>query len=162
MYNDKQLVRITVFILLVGIVLVYAVFFNTKQESLITQATHVVQSRFSTGDDASDEMMTGVATLTGDFPTGGDSAAILSDENTGNTVVFSGLHELFGNNSSEYLGTGMQVFPGTSLFQGNIDVLKTLGINYEYVLKDSTYSIYYVYIGRDKTYNLASIAEEFG
>lgn len=51
---------------------------------------------------------------------------------------------------------------GTSLFEGSIDVLKTLGINYGYVLKDSQYNIYYVYIGRDKTYDLPSIAKEFG
>ncbi|MBP6911214.1 hypothetical protein KBC03_06585 [Patescibacteria group bacterium] len=51
---------------------------------------------------------------------------------------------------------------GSSLFQGSIDILKTIGIDYQYVLKDGTYNIYYVYIGRDKVYNLREIAQEFG
>ncbi len=80
---------------------------------------------------------------------------------TGSSLSFSGLDALFGNNQ-EYLGTGIQMLPDTSLFQGNIDILKTLGINYEYVLKDGKYNIYYAFIGRNKTYNLPDIAKEFG
>lgn len=75
--------------------------------------------------------------------------------------MFSGLNELFGDDSS-YLDGNVRTLSGTTLFQGSIDVLKTLGINYEYVLKDGTYNIFYVYIGRDKTYNLRDIAKEFG
>ena len=69
MYNDKQLVRITVFILLVGIVLVYAVFFNTQGDSLATQAAHVIQKRLSSDDTTTsgNTLSTGLAVLTGDI-----------------------------------------------------------------------------------------------
>lgn len=43
-----------------------------------------------------------------------------------------------------------------------MDILRTLGIGYEYILKDDLYNIYYVYVGRDKEYNLPRIAKEFG
>lgn len=43
MHKDKQLVRITVFVLLVGIVLVYAVFFNIRGEDLYAQASRLLQ-----------------------------------------------------------------------------------------------------------------------
>lgn len=96
---------------------------------------------------------------TGESQTGAEDRLV---ENTGTTVVFSGLSQLFGDDAEVYMGTGIAMLSGTSLFQGSIDVLKTLGINYEYVLKDGQYNMYYVYIGENKNYNLREIAQEFG
>lgn len=155
MYNDKQLVRITVMILLIGIVLVYAVFFNLKGEELKGGAVQAVQHFF---DPSSSEQ---VSYSSGDRIMNNETSGnVLAD--TGNTVSFSGLEQLFGS-SSEYLGTGRRIFSGTALYQGSIDILNILGINHEYVLKDSAYpSLFYVYIGRDTSYNLRQIAKEFG
>lgn len=158
--NDKQLVRITMFVLLVGIVLVYAVFFNTQGESLAAQATVAIHQLFSSDGEtgaahtliATGKAMTGVAETIEQKP----------EENTGTTVVFSGLNQLFGDDSTEYMSTGVQILSGTDLFQGSMDILKTIGMNYEYILKDQKYAIYYVYIGRDKSYNFSDIAREFG
>lgn len=54
MYNDKQLVRITMFVLLVGIVLVYAVFFNIHGESLSASAQNVMH-KWSSGEERQQE-----------------------------------------------------------------------------------------------------------
>lgn len=156
MYNEKQLVRITVFVLLVGIVLVYAVFFNLKGDHLKTGTIQAVQHFLS---PSSDEGNT-AGTLSGSVAT--SQSGQTTDETTGSTISFSGLEELFGS-QSEYMGTGRHMLSGTSLYQGRIDVLQTLGINHEYILKDGTYpNLFYAYIGRDTSYNLRQIAQEFG
>ncbi len=165
MHKDKQLVRITVFVLLVGIVLVYAVFFNIQGKDLYAQASRVLQLAATEksedrGDDEQKERSDNeLATVTGLVDTEDDETP--RDDATGNTVVFSGLSELFGDDVG-YLDGEIRMLSGTTLFDGSIDVLRTLGINYEYILKDNEYNIYYVYIGRDKTYNLREIAREFG
>lgn len=143
------------FVLLVSVVLVYAVFFNIRGESLYVEATSALQA-IRTGESPEKDNKN-TAQLTG-MESSGASA---SDSTTGVTMVFSGLDQLFGD-EKDYLGTGVVLLSGTSLFEGNIDVLSTLGINYEYVLKDGQYNIYYVYIGANKTYNLPAIAREFG
>ena len=52
MSKDKQLVRITMFVLLVGIVLVYAVFFNIHGDSLSASASTTLQKRMSGAADS--------------------------------------------------------------------------------------------------------------
>lgn len=168
MYNDKQLVRITMFVLLVGIVLVYAVFFNTKWDAIAQGAKAALQALSSNeslqkwlGDEEANTLFSGENTaVTGTTsPTGGNATI---PENTGTVVVFSGLDKLFGD-ETDYLGTGVTILSGTTLFQGNIDVLRTLGVNYQYALKDDTYTnLYYVYIGSEKNYDFKDIAQEFG
>ncbi len=159
------------FVLLVGIVLVYAVFFNTKGESLAQEASSALQYFVSLTDNGTgaqeedDENIAQYSAFTGDEVSTGviqTGEQEKPTENTGTTLVFSGLSQLFGDDTEVYMGTGVTMLSGTSLFQGSIDVLKTLGINYEYVLKDNQYNIYYVYIGGNKNYNLREIAQEFG
>lgn len=152
MYRDKQLVRITVFVLLVGIVLVYAVFFNVHGDTLISDASGAIHN-LTSGEENS-------TSLSGSAQTG-TAQVQMEEETTGTTMGFSGLEALFGSDQ-EYLGTGIKILSGSTIFQGSIDILRTIGVDYEYVLKDGKYNIYYVYIGRDKTYNLPSIAAEFG
>lgn len=69
MSKDKQLVRITMFVLLVGIVLVYAVFFNIHGESLSASASTTLQKRMHGADKKDNESSKGstgdIAQVTG-------------------------------------------------------------------------------------------------
>lgn len=47
--------------------------------------------------------------------------------------------------------TGQRMLSWTALYYGTLDILKTLWIRYEYILKDKSYNIYYVYIGKKGT-----------
>lgn|GEM_PF-5233698 len=88
MYRDKQLVRITLFVLLVGIVLVYAVFFNIHGESLSIGAAHTLQQRRDNAqhDDAPEATSGDIAQVTGMQQQTGE---IVADETTGTALVFS-------------------------------------------------------------------------
>ena len=163
MYKDKQLVRITMFVLLVSIVLVYAVFFNIQGDKLYAEATNTLQKWMENSEEEQQNDTTTETETTGEVSafTGSEDGVSKNNGITGSALVFSGLSELFGDDTS-YLEGEVKMLSGTSLFQGSIDILKTLGINYEYVLKDGIYNIFYVYIGSNKNYNLRQIASEFG
>ena len=47
--------------------------------------------------------------------------------------------------------TGQRILSWTALYYGSLDILKTLWIRYEYILKDKSYNIYYVYVGKKGT-----------
>ena len=60
----------------------------------------------------------------------------------------------------EILGTGKsQILSGTELYYWSLDIFKSLGIRYEYILKDATYDIFYAYIGSGKTYNITDLVK---
>jgi hypothetical protein len=58
--------------------------------------------------------------------------------------------------------SGSTTLTGAELYYGSLDVFKTLGLRYEYILKDSIYDIFYVYLGKNKTYDLKELIEWLG
>ncbi|MBP6911215.1 hypothetical protein KBC03_06590 [Patescibacteria group bacterium] len=100
MYKDKQLVRITIFVLLVGIVLVYAVFFNVHGDRLITDASGAIQQIVKSKNNPTEATSSSGDSLSGAHQTG--TVQVQVEETTGVTMGFSGLAALFGNDQ-EYL-----------------------------------------------------------
>jgi hypothetical protein len=54
------------------------------------------------------------------------------------------------------------VLSGTQLYYGSLDLLKNLGIRYEYILKDGKYDIFYAYIGKNTSYSIPALVNALG
>jgi hypothetical protein len=78
-----------------------------------------------------------------------DTGALVDSED-------SFLNDVLSANSSG------KMLSGATLYYGSLDVLKTLGIRYEYILKDSLYDIFYVYVGKNPSYELKPLIESIG
>ncbi len=152
--KDHRLVRIALFLFLVAVSLIYAVFVQVREDEIRKDVMTIVQSAglFSGATMAPEVTAGSVETweqiLSGDEVDPIDTGFLLDDQDS------------FLN---EVLWTWVTtILSGTELYYGSLDIFKTLGIRYEYILKDSLYDIFYVYIGKNTSYNLQDIAKELG
>jgi hypothetical protein len=149
--KDHRLVRIALFLFFVATSLVYAVFIQIRSDDIRKDVVTIVQKYWLVDVIASTwNGLTGVVWtwlwgfLSGEQPSIDDWLTV--DE--------------WWTFFDEILGTGKtQILSGTELYYGSIDVFKTIGIRYEYILKDKTYDIFYAYIGSGKTYDVSQLVK---
>ena len=147
--QDHRLVRIALFLFFVAISLVYAVFVQVRGEDVRDDVTKIVTSVgiFSGSISAS--------TSTWDALSWDTYTLSVPENQTDETLTLDNEDDSFLN---EVLWWWVyNIMSWTKLYYGSLDIFKTLGIRYEYILKDNLYDIFYVYIGKWKTYNLSDL-----
>lgn len=151
--KDHRLVRIALFLLFVAISLVYAVFVQVRGDQVRQDIAKIVTSAWIltwTVDWTGEVLSWAVSSWTWTI----DDIDLLDDTRTLDAQD-SFLDEVLWTWTS-------QILSGTKLYYGSLDIFKTLGIRYEYILKDNIYDIFYVYIGKWKTYDLQDLARSLG
>lgn len=145
--KENRLVRIALFLLLVAFSLIYALYFMVQEEG--------VKGNFQTIFTHWWLVDTGSippATLSWHIQTTGQVDILSWDDEpiqTGN-----GLATVDNETPDSFINavlattSGSRVLSGTKIYYGTLDILRTLSVRYEYILKDSQYDIFYVYIGK--------------
>lgn len=151
--KDHRLVRIALFLFLVAISLVYAVFVQVRSEDIHKDLVTLVQRYWLSSVPVTQQATGAVQTWSLSWDILSWTAQIDDDMTLDDDTSFL----------DEVLGTWKTVIlSGTELYYWSIDIFKTLGIRYEYILKDNTYDIFYAYIGSGKTYNVSDIVKWLG
>ena len=154
--KDHRLVQSALFLVFVAATLIYAVFVEIKHEVVRDDLIKIAQHYGLTSVPVP-IVSTGITTaLSGDQFTqevGGEQPTTKSD-----TGVLVDSEDSFLQDVLLANGSG-KMLSWASLYYGSLDVLKTLGIRYEYILKDSIYDIFYVYIGKNPSYELKPLIE---
>lgn len=153
--KDHRVVRIALFLFFVAISLVYAVFVQVRGDDIHQNLLTIVQKYGL------------VSTTTWTVV---DSGSLLSwdqlaswEDTTGGFIDNSQTLDTSSSFLDDVLGTGKsQILSWTDLYYGSLDIIKTLGLRYEYILKDNTYDIFYAYIGSGKTYNVTDLVKWIG
>lgn len=149
--KDHRLVRIALFLFIVAISLVYAVFVQVRGDEIRTNIVQLVQRYWLIPQSttwAVDVISTSWDILTWVVNTW--------DNELDNDMTIDDDTSFL----DEVLWTGVtQILSGTELYYWGIDTLKTLWVRYEYILKDETYDILYAYMWADKTYNITSLVK---
>ncbi len=148
--KDHRLVHAAIFLIIVAVSLVYALFFDTKAEAVRHDIMTIVNNRWGDSTGAMNDAVASwaIATGTQDMSWSTTTTMIVTGDD-------SFLQEVLGTSTGSILS-------GTTIYYGALDILKTLGIRYEYILKDKQYDIFYAYIWKDVSYSISELARAIG
>lgn len=157
--KETRLVRIALFLILVAFSLIYALFFMVQWEHLRKdfQSIFVYRWFIESGNIQKTPLSTGLLLSWNvvDQNTS-DATTSLSTESS----IVSETPDSFITDVLSATNSGQRILSWTALYYGSLDILKTLWIRYEHILKDKNYNIYYVYIGKKwSTYNIPEIVK---
>lgn len=145
--REHRLVHAAIFLLVVAVSLIYALFFEAKGESVRQDVVTILRNWWVDAVSLSWTIVQ-TGTVVATWTTSGETTGI--DTVMTVTGEDSFLQEVLGTSSGTILS-------GTTLYYGSLDILKTLGIRYEYILKDAKYDIFYAYIGKNVSYNIGDL-----
>lgn len=150
--KDHRLVHAAIFLIIVALSLIYALFFDAKADTVRKDIVTILHNRWI--DD-----MSGAVATPNDAIASGDVNTGLQDTTTSTTMIVTGedsfLQEVLWTNTGSVLS-------GTTIYYGALDILKTLGVRYEYILKDKQYDIFYAYIGKNVSYSINDLVRAVG
>lgn len=156
--KETRLVRIALFLLLAAVALVYALYFMVRGEHIKKDMQTMLQYMTGTTGEVQ-QVLSWNNNLTWSVITSWEVDLIQKDdpEDTPTTETpDSFLSQVLGTNTASW-----GVLSGTELYYGSLELLRTMWLHYEYILKDKEYPIYYAYLGKKWwEYNISQIAKE--
>lgn len=163
--RDHRLVHAAVFLIFVALSLVYALFVHQKEDAVRDDILVIMKGRWiipwseqwELYAEESGNLSWTHLQASGDHQLleGGALSGSHSDQKTDDLALTgedSFLTEILQTTTGNFLS-------GTNLYYGSLDVLKKIGVRYEYILKDTTYDIYYAYIGKNVSYSISSLTQ---
>lgn len=145
--KDTRLVRIALFLILVAFSLIYALFFMVQWDavkkdfqSIFLHWWVVNSSDVQSASQFSGEVVASIGS--------GGEWEIANQSNSNDSSLVTETPDSFMAEVLSTETTGEKILSWTTLYYGSLDILKTLWIRYEYILKDKNYNIYYVYVGQ--------------
>ncbi len=148
--KETRLVRIALFLILVAFSLIYALFFMVQSDRVKKDFHSIFLHRWvvDSGNVAELSALTGQIASWNitNLASGSDNQSGLGDPS-----IVSETPDSFITDVLSATNTDQTILSWTALYYGSLDILKTLWIRYEYILKDKNYNIYYVYVGKKWT-----------
>ncbi|MCF7834611.1 hypothetical protein K9M48_00950 [Candidatus Gracilibacteria bacterium] len=139
-HGDRKIVRLSIVVLVLCILVVYALFYQVKWNNLVNnlntdqEKDEIVKIYVKDGDKKEQISALNI-----------QDKSLINKNNTGNL------------NDNE---VKINYLSGTQLYYGILESVEKLGISYKYILKDSK-NIYYVFLG-DNKYDLVDITRKLG